>query len=139
MGIFGSFDISASGLTANRLWMDVIASNIANAQTTRTAEGGPYRRKEAVFSTKYYGFQEPLLEGGQGVRVVAIEEDESPPRLVYQPGHPDAREDGYVEMPNVDPVTEMVDMLIASRAYEANATAMEAAKAMIVRALDMLR
>jgi flagellar basal-body rod protein FlgC len=139
MGIFGAFDISASGLTANRLWMDVIASNIANAETTRTPEGGPYRRREVVFSTKFDGFDSPDLEGGQGVRVVEIVEDDAPPRLVYDPGHPDARPDGYVEMPNIDPVTEMVDMLVASRAYEANAAAIEAAKSMIMKALDILR
>lgn len=139
MSIFGALDISASGMTANRLWMDVIASNIANAQTTRTPEGGPYRRREVIFTTKYDGFQDPRLEGGQGVRVVGIVEDDSPPQLVYNPEHPDARDDGYVEMPNVNPVTEMVDMLIASRAYEANAAAVEAAKVMITRALDILR
>ncbi len=139
MGIFGSFDISASGLTANRLWMDVIASNIANAQTTRTPEGGPYRRREVVFSTRMEESSRPGLEGGQGVRVVEIKEDDSQPQLVYDPEHPDAREDGYVEMPNVNAVTEMVDMLVASRAYEANAAAMEAAKGMLARALDILR
>ncbi len=139
MGIFSSFDVSASGLTANRLWMDVIASNIANAQTTHTPEGGPYRRREVVFSTRLQDASQPGLEGGQGVRVVEIREDESPPRLVYDPEHPDAREDGYVEMPNIDAVTELVDMLVASRAYEANAAAMEAAKAMLSRALDILR
>ncbi|NPV58353.1 MAG: flagellar basal body rod protein FlgC [Actinobacteria bacterium] len=139
MGIFSSFDISASGLTANRLWMDVISSNIANAQTTHTPEGGPYRRREVLFSTKVEESADPGLEGGQGVRVVGIVEDESPSQLVYDPDHPDAREDGYVEMPNVNAVTEMVDMLVASRAYEANAAAMEAAKAMLTRALDILR
>ena len=139
MGIFSSFDISASGLTANRLWMDVVASNIANAQTTRTPDGGPYRRREVVFSTRLEGAAAPDMEGGQGVRVVGIVEDESPARLDYEPEHPDAREDGYVEMPNVNAVTEMVDMLVASRAYEANAAAIEAAKGMLMRAIDILK
>ncbi|MEJ5186066.1 MAG: flagellar basal body rod protein FlgC [Candidatus Geothermincolales bacterium] len=133
MGLFDALNVSASGMTAHRFWMDVIASNIANAETTRTAGGGPYRRKEVVFSS----FRQELEgSGGEGVKVVG---DQSPPRLVYDPGHPDAREDGYVEMPNVNPVTEMVDLVVASRAYEANAMALEAAKSMFLRALDILR
>jgi len=138
MGLFDALNISASGMTAHRFWMDVIASNIANAETTRTAGGGPYRRKQVVFSS----FRQEL-EGsggtGEGVKVVGVVEDPSPPRLVYDPGHPDAREDGYVELPNVNPVTEMVDLVVASRAYEANAMALEAAKSMFLRALDILR
>jgi flagellar basal-body rod protein FlgC len=138
LGLFSSFDISASGLTANREWMDVIASNIANAETTRTPEGGVYKRKDVVFET-YISSDDPDLSRGQGVRVGAIVEDPTPPRLVFNPGHPDARPDGYVEMPNVSPVTEMVDMMVATRAYEANATAIDSAKAMIGRVIDLLR
>ncbi len=138
MGLFDALNVSASGMTAHRFWMDVIASNIANAETTRTPTGGPYRRKEVVFAS----FSQQLDGAGgvgEGVRVMGVVEDTSPPRLVYDPGHPDAREDGYVEMPNVNPVTEMVDLVVASRAYEANAMALEAAKAMFLRALDILR
>ena len=136
MGIFSAFEISASGLTANRMWMDVIAGNIANAETTRTAAGGPYRRRVVQFGTVLDRGRDPDLEG---VRVLEIVEDQSPLRLEHNPGHPDARADGYVEMPNVNPVTEMVDMMVATRAYEANATAIETAKSMIGRTLDMLR
>lgn len=138
MGLFDALNVSASGLTAHRFWMDVIASNIANAETTRTAAGGPYRRKEVVF-TSFSQQLDGTGGAGEGVKVVGLVEDTSPPRLVYDPGHPDAREDGYVEMPNVNPVTEMVDLVVASRAYEANAMALEAAKAMFLRALDILR
>lgn len=138
MGLFSAFDISASGLTANRQWMDVIASNIANAETTRTPEGGVYARKEVVFES-YLSATDPDLSNGQGVRVSAIVSDPSPPKLIYEPGHPDAREDGYVEMPNVSPVTEMVDMMVATRAYEANATAIDSVKSMIGRIIDLLR
>lgn len=139
MGIFDALNISASGMTAHRLWMDVIASNIANSETTRTPEGGPYRRREVVFSALREVGEETGREAGGGVKVVGVVEDQSPPRLVYEPEHPDARDDGYVEMPNVNPVTEMVDLVVASRAYEANTTALEAAKSMFMRALDILR
>lgn len=139
MSLFSAFDISASGLTANRQWMDVIASNIANAETTRTPGGGAYRRKEVVFETYMTSAGGPDLGNGQGVRVSSIIDDPSPLKLTYNPGHPDAREDGYVEMPNVSPVTEMVDMMVATRAYEANATAIDSVKSMIGRIIDLLR
>ncbi|MBC7254022.1 MAG: flagellar basal body rod protein FlgC [Actinobacteria bacterium] len=139
MGLFDALNISASGMTAHRLWMDVIASNIANSETTRTPEGGPYRRREVIFSALREGGEGSGPQAGRGVEVVGVVEDQDPPRLVYEPGHPDAREDGYVEMPNISPVTEMVDLVVASRAYEANATALEAAKSMFTRALDILR
>lgn len=139
MGLFDALNISASGMTAHRMWMDVIASNIANSETTRTSEGGPYRRKEVIFTALSEDSDGGAREVGQGVKVVGVVEDKSPPRLVYEPEHPDAREDGYVEMPNVNPVTEMVDLVVASRAYEANATALEAAKSMFMKALDILR
>ncbi|MDI6874903.1 MAG: flagellar basal body rod protein FlgC [Actinomycetota bacterium] len=139
MGLFNALNISASGMTAHRMWMDVIASNIANSETTRTPEGGPYRRREVVFSAEAGTGADDGRETGRGVKVVGVVEDQGPPRLVYEPDHPDAREDGYVEMPNVNPVTEMVDLVVASRAYEANATALEAAKSMFTRALDILR
>jgi len=118
--------------------MDTIANNLANVNTTRTARGGPYRRQMVVFEERLaqasgYGLR------GNGVRVSRIVEDDDPPRLVYDPHHPDANEQGYVEMPNVNIVTEMVDMITASRAYEANVAALNAAKAMALKALDIGR
>ncbi|MCR4402720.1 MAG: flagellar basal body rod protein FlgC [Firmicutes bacterium] len=151
MGVFSSFRISATGLAAERLRMDVIANNIANVNTTRTEDGGPYRRRQAVFQalvTRFWrtGFGTSEQRGlgrrvaeapGRGVAVVGIVEDPSPPRMVYDPGHPDADARGYVAMPNVDPVRELVDMISATRAYEANVTALNAAKTMAMRALEI--
>jgi flagellar basal-body rod protein FlgC len=145
MSLFNSLRISASGLTAERLRLDVIADNLANVNTTRTAAGGPYRRKVAVLEERPIGFadllgvQPTLATGRGGVRVAAIVEDANPPQRVYNPGHPDADPDGYVLMPNVNVVTEMVDMITATRAYEANVTAMNAAKQMALRTLDIGR
>jgi flagellar basal-body rod protein FlgC len=153
MGLFGSLDISASALSAERLRMDVTAENLANAQSTRTASGGPYRRKEVVLeSTGGGGFAGALASarasgastgasGGPdgGVRVSGIVEDQTPNRLVYDPSHPDANAQGYVSMPNVNPVTEMVDLISASRSYEANVTAMQTSKQMFTKTLDLLR
>ena len=151
MGLFDAIDISGSGLSAERLRMDVTAENLANAQSTRGANGQPYRRKEVVLQ-QADGFENALRAAGasspsgtgssspaRGVQVAAIAEDPSPNRMVYDPGHPDANAQGYVEMPNVDPVTEMVDLISASRAYEANVTAMQTAKQMFSRTLDLLR
>lgn len=134
MGLISMMRISASGLSAERLRMDLIADNLANANSTRTAEGGPYRRKVAIF--------EPIPPTAQmpgGVRVVGVARDPSPPRVVYQPGHPDADANGYVTYPNVDMVHEMVDLITASRAYEANIQAFNAAKNMFLRTLDIGR
>lgn len=138
MGLFDAIDISASGLSAERLRMDVVAENLANANTTRTADGGPYRRKNVVLEQQGGGFASALARA-RGVQVSAIVEDPTPPRRVYDPGHPDADADGYVEMPNVNPVTEMVDLITASRAYEANVTAMQTAKQMFTKTLEVLR
>jgi flagellar basal-body rod protein FlgC len=147
MGMFDSMHVSASGLAAERLRMDVIAQNLANANSTRGPDGQPYRRHEVIFrsadvgttngpgGTERAGSNEPL----HGVEPVAIVEDPSALRTVYDPQHPDADEDGYVHFPNVNPVTEMVDMMTATRAYEANVTAMNAAKNMALKALDILR
>ncbi len=138
--MFSSFRISGSGLTAERLRMDTIANNLANANTTRTEAGGPYRRQMVVFSAI-----EPKNDTttkktvGGGVRVVGITEDTQAPRLVYDPQHPDADSAGYVAMPNVNPITEMVDLITATRAYEANITAINAAKSMALKALDIGR
>jgi len=138
-----SFAISASGMTAERLRMDIIANNLANANTTRTAEGGPYRRQVPVFAPREMSRSLARRSGvaftGMGVRVVGIYEDDAPPRLVYDPQHPDADENGYVQMPNVDVVREMVDLISASRAYEANITTFNTAKSMAMRALDIGR
>jgi flagellar basal-body rod protein FlgC len=145
MGLFDAINISGSGLSAERLRMDVTAENLANAQSTRGADGQPYRRKEVVLQ-QADGFGEALktasaglTQPSRGVQVSAIVEDEAPNRQVYDPGHPDANPQGYVEMPNVDPVTEMVDLISASRAYEANVTAMQTAKSMFSKTLDLLK
>jgi flagellar basal-body rod protein FlgC len=146
MRVFSSFEISASGLTAQRLRMDVVANNIANVNTTRTAEGGPYRRQRVVFEPRREEsqFLLPLTteakrrgQVAQGVRVVAVSADPSPPKLVYDPGHPDADAQGYVRMPNITLVNEMVDMISATRAYEANIAALNAAKSMAAKALEI--
>ncbi|SHI67158.1 flagellar basal body rod protein FlgC [Propionispora hippei] len=143
MGMFGAIDSAASGLTAERLRMDVISNNIANANTTRTAKGGPYRRQLVVFEprSEQASFSQILSKemgaGGDGVKVVGITEDDSPTRMVYDPHHPDANQAGYVEMPNVNIVTEMVDMITATRAYEANVTAVNSAKSMALKALEI--
>lgn len=147
MGYFSALDTGASGLTAQRLRMDLISQNIANASTTRTENGTPYRRKVAVFEEKQSGtpFSEYLSESsrqlisGNGVRVARIAEDPTPFKRVYDPGHPDADSEGYVQMPNVDIITEMVNMISATRSYEANVTAINATKGMAVKALDIGR
>lgn len=149
MSIFHSFNVSASGLTAQRMRMDIVSSNIANAETTRATinENGeyePYRRKIAVFGEKDKSFSHMLQNAitnekkvGGGVRVSQIAEDESPFKLVYQPNHPDANEEGYVQLPNVDPLKEMVDLMSATRSYEANVTSINASKSMLMKALEI--
>jgi len=147
MSMFGGLEISASGLTAERLRMDVTAENLANAQTTRGANGQPYRRKEVILQEAPGSFGATLSAAigggantnGGGVHVAGIVEDQTPLKRIYDPGHPDADAQGYVSMPNVDTVTEMVDLISASRAYEANVTAMQAAKQMFSRTLELLR
>jgi len=134
-GILSQFGVSASGLSAESARMDSIANNIANANTTRTAEGGPYKRERVVIREA----RDPASGKPLGVKVVGMELDQAPPRKVYDPGHPDADEGGYVALPNVNVIAEMIDMLSATRAYEANATAIEAAKQMADRALDIGR
>ncbi|HBS60032.1 MAG TPA: flagellar basal body rod protein FlgC, partial [Firmicutes bacterium] len=136
-------DIAASGLTAERLRMDIIANNIANAASTRTEDGGPYRRQMPVFAPREAESFSSVLNRTQsqmdseGVRVVGITKDAAPFKKVYNPHHPDADKDGYVNMPNVDTVTEMVDMISASRSYEANVTVINAAKSMALKALEI--
>jgi flagellar basal-body rod protein FlgC len=132
--MFESLRISASGMSAERLRMDVISANIANADSTTGPDGQPYRRQEVVLEPG--GSFDDVLKG---VQVAGIAEDQSPPRRVYDPGHPDADAQGYVSMPNVSPITEMVDLIGASRSYEANVTAMNASKQIVTRTLDILR
>lgn len=147
MQLFRTLAISGSALTAERLRLDVIANNLANANTTRTAAGGPYRRQVTVFAPRgdEAQFLFPGLPGtgqtfrGRGVRVTAVADDPSPFKRAYDPGHPDADASGYVSLPNVNVVTEMVDMLAAQRAYEANVSAIVAARTMAQRALDIGR
>ncbi len=135
MGNFSSIDISASGLIAQRIRLDAIANNIANANTTRTVEGGPYRRQEVVFRVH----REEDAPASRGVEVESVVESEEPPKMVYDPSHPDAGPDGRVALPNVNIVEEMTDMISATRAYEANVTAINAARSMAAKALEIGR
>ncbi len=145
MSMFSAFNINASGMSAQRYRMDVISENVANANTTRTADGTPYRRKVVYFEEKggQSSFSHCLHQAtgnysGQGVKVTGVYEDKtSELKMVYDPSHPDANEDGYVFYPNVDIVTEMTNMIDASRAYEANATAFSAAKSMALQGLQI--
>ncbi len=138
MSKLSALDISAMGLSAQRERLDVVAENIANVNTTRTSQGGPYRRKEVVFETVLQD-QSILDESPEGVRVSEVARDSSPLKKVYEPGHPDADARGYVTMPNVSVVDEMVDMISATRSYEANVTAMNATKSMLMKALEIGR
>ena len=143
MGFFDYMDIEASGLTAQRLRLDIISQNMANVNTTRTAEGGPYKRKTVIFEQMQNenSFSSILNKkkqsGVNGVRVARIVEDESQGALVYNPTHPDANAQGYVEMPNVNTVDEMVNMISASRSYEANVTSFNTMKSMFAKALEI--
>lgn len=164
-GIFSGLEISASGMRAQRIRQNAISSNLANVETTRTDKGGPYRRQFVVLTADSDRKdvrllnKEPSLEGkmtdanhlpippadyprderffGSGVKVSEIREDSRPPRMVYDPSHPDADEKGYVAMPNVNVVEEMTDMITATRAYEANVTAFNATKGMFMQALQI--
>lgn len=128
MSAFRGLDISVSGMTAHRLWQEAVAVNIANAETTRTPTGEPFRRKLVVF-----------MQDGLFVRVAAVIDDPSPFRVVYDPAHPDADADGYVRLPNVNPVLEMVDLIAATRGYELNAQAFAMQRQMLGQALELLR
>jgi len=136
MGNFSSFDISASGIHAQRMRMDVIANNIANAESTRTTDGHPYRRQVITFRAVYESVVGNHLVPA-GVAVDGVVEDSSDYRLVYDPGHPDADADGYVRYPNVNVVEEMVDLVSATRAYEANVAALNATKSMVATAIEI--
>ena len=150
MGLFTAINIASSGMSAQRTRNDVISDNIANASTTRTAEGGPFRRSRVVMRPRVQSpyWRSPFLpEGmdngvGAGVRIAEIQKDyKTENRLVYDPSHPDAIKsgprEGYVEMPNVDIVSEMVDLIAASRAYEANAAVVDGAKSMFQKAMEI--
>jgi flagellar basal-body rod protein FlgC len=146
MSIFDAIDLAASGLTAERMRMDVTSENLANAQTTSAANGQPYRRQEVELQQVGGGFGAQLAgvlgQSGAtagGVSVAGIVSDPTPDQLVYDPGNPDADGKGYVKMPNVNSVTEMVDMIDESRSYEANVTAMDTSKTMYQKTLDLLK
>jgi flagellar basal-body rod protein FlgC len=144
MGLFDAIDVAGTGLAAQRLQMDVTAGNLANAETTRGANGQPYQRREVVLQEAQRGGFGSMLAGAQaasaaGVQVAGIVADPSPPRRVYDPGHPDADAQGYVSLPNVNPVNEMVDLISASRSYEADVTAMQAAKTDFTQTLGLLK
>ena len=155
MGFLSALRIAGSALTAQRLRTDVIANNVSNMNTTRTAEGGPYKRQQVIFAARHerLPFRSVLLahgmanlpglmgtqRPGDGVQVQAVGPDGRAPKKAFEPDHPDADADGFVEYPDIDPVTEMADMLSASRAYEANVTTLNAAKAMAMKALEIGR
>ena len=140
MNFLKSFEISSSGLYAQRKRMDVIASNLANLETTRTEKGGPYRRKMVVMSTKpVKDFDQVLSSKVQGVEIEDIVEDDAPFMKVFNPGHPDADEQGYVLKPNVDLIVEITNMLVAKRNFEANVTAVKSTKQMALKALEIGR
>ncbi len=145
MNFLDALRISSSGLTAQRLRMNLISSNLANINTTRTPQGGPYKRKDAVFAahTDRQSFRNMLKSQIAGksseVRVVGIIDDPRPPQLKYDPQHPDADKNGYVAMPNINLIEEMVNMMSATRGYEANVTAAKATKNMALKALEIGR
>ncbi len=163
MSFMSSFDISGYGLSAQRVRVNAISSNIANAQTTRTDEGGPYRRREVVFkaidfneqynqalqeNTKQLGFSDPLRENEEGLKanpaimsviVDKVVRDDREPKMKYEPGHPDADANGYVAYPNINPVIEMADLVEATRSYQANVAAFESAKQMAASAITLLQ
>lgn len=142
MSVFGAMDISATGMTAQQTRTDIISQNIANVNTTRDANGNPYRRKTVVFEEKSFPtFDESLSfatgHTGKGVKITHIVEDNSEGKMVYDPSHPDANEEGYVTYPNVNTVTEMTNLIDATRAYEANVTVLNSTKGMALKALEI--
>ncbi|MCP3178387.1 MAG: flagellar basal body rod protein FlgC [Desulfuromonadales bacterium] len=143
MDVFQSLKIGASALKAQQTRLNTISSNLANIETTRTPEGGPYQRRTVQFQSADLSFAERLEQSmrgvAQGVEVTRIVTDPSPPRMVYNPAHPDAGEDGYVAMPDINLMEEMTDMMTATRAYEANITTIKTAKRMALKALEIGR
>lgn len=142
MSLFSSLSVSASGMSAQRTRAELLVENLANAETTRTPEGGPYRRKDAVFATESQTspfssvFQSEI---STGVQVAGVVEDTREPDRRYIPGHPDADKDGYVAFPRINPADDMVDLLSASRGYQSNIAAMSAIKDMIAKSIDLMR
>jgi flagellar basal-body rod protein FlgC len=145
MSLFSALSVSASGMSAQRTRASLLAENLANAETTRTPEGGPYRRKDAVFASDAIGspfasaFETAIGAEGTGVAVSDIVQDTRDPDRRYQPGHPDADQDGYVAFPRVNPAEDMVDLMASARGYQANVAAISAVKDMINRSIDLLR
>jgi flagellar basal-body rod protein FlgC len=145
MSLLSVLSVSASGMSAQRTRAELVVENLANAETTRTPEGGPYRRKDAVFAsspqTSPFGavFQTELASGVNGVEVSDVVEDTSEPAKRYLPGHPDADQDGYVAFPNVNPAEDMADLLGAQRGFQANVAAMTAIKDMILHSIDLMK
>jgi flagellar basal-body rod protein FlgC len=145
MSLLSVLSVSASGMSAQRTRAELLVENLANAETTRTPEGGPYRRKDAIFTSapqnSAFGavFQTEMGSGIDGVEVSSIVEDTSEPDKRYLPGHPDADKDGYVAFPRINPAEDMVDLLSAQRGYQGNVAAMSAIKDMIMRSIDLLK
>jgi flagellar basal-body rod protein FlgC len=145
MSLFSTLLVSASGMSAERTRAEVLAENIANADTTRTAEGGPYRRRDVLFQSEPVAsdfssvFETAFQDGTQGVAVSQIVTDNSDPILRYMPGHPDADKNGYVAFPRVNPAEDMVDLVETARAYQANVSAISSIKDMIARSIDLFR
>jgi flagellar basal-body rod protein FlgC len=145
MSLLSALSVSASGMSAQRTRAELVVENLANAETTRTPEGGPYRRKDAVFSsapqTSPFGavFQTEMESGVTGVQVSDVIEDSSEPTKRYLPGHPDADQDGYVAFPNVNPAEDMADLLSAQSGFHANVAAMTAVKDMILHSIDLMK
>src|SRR5579871_5012160 len=145
MSLLSALSVSASGMSAQRARTELLVENLANADTTRTPEGGPYRRKDAVFTsdpqaTQFSSmFESQLGSSPNGVRVAQVITDTRDPEMRYLPGHPDADKDGYVAYPRMNPAEDMVDLLGASRGYQANVSAMSAVKDMIQKSLDLLK
>jgi flagellar basal-body rod protein FlgC len=150
MNLFGVMEVSGSALEAERIRAEVVAANMANAETTRTADGGPYRRQHVVFTAGGQSFAGQLLSQASGsfgsadqavggVRVSAVVEDQGSPLRRYDPGHPDADKEGYVSYPDINPLTEMVDLMGATRAYGLNSSAVQAEKGMVTASLDILK
>lgn len=145
MKVFSSMAISASALSAEKMRIDVVSQNVANMNTTRTPEGGPYQRRRVVFSellgdaSSRRFVRLPNRGPSHGVRVSQVVQDETPPRMVHDPGHPDADENGFVAMPDINIVNEMVDLITASRAYETNVQVLNVSKSLAMKALEIGR
>jgi len=142
MSLFGSMQVSASGMAAQRTRAELLVENMANAETTRTPEGGPYKRKDVIFSSEPQTSPFSAVfqnEVGEGVEVSDITVDTRPPEMRYMPGHPDADANGYVAFPRINPAEDMVDLLNSTRSYEANVAAISSVKDMISRSIDIMR